>query len=296
MSLTTRFAHLFAGRIDAYGTEQGGCDRPPENQQTYTHYLQRIANHLTDTPTGIYPTYPPSQTNWGCVDFDEGYDQSWGDAQNLYNLLQMLGFNVWTEKSRSKGYHIWIFLQQPHPAHLVRQALINACLLVGAPTKEINPKQDHLAEGQIGNYVRLPYPHGTGGPNGAQTMVDTNGDSIPLEQFVEQATTYRHDEERFLLVRLSMVAPEKEPSPAIRNNVTYSFGDTEKLIQKIHDEGPLEGVDRSSTLWKLARLCAEHPDYTLAKTFEVVDSANQRWGKDYADGVLYKLVEKAWNQ
>lgn len=293
---TKTFANLFAGRVDAYGTEQGGCHRVEENQQTYTHYLERIGQHLTDTPMGVYPVSPKNHVWWGCVDFDEGYDESWGDAWNLHGVLEMLGLNVWVEKSRSKGYHVWLFLSHAYQAHQIRKALFNACELVGAPTKEVNPKQERLQPGQLGNYVRLPYPHGVGGENGAQTMIAPDGTSVPLEAFLETAGSCTPQDEGMTIWRLARAIPEDEPAPKMNTKISYTFGDTEALIQKIHDEGPLDGVDRSSTLWKLARLCAEHPDYTLAKAFEVVDSANRRWGKDYADGVLQKLVEKAWNQ
>ena len=133
------FGFLFRGRLDVYGTEEGGADRDDTES-----YSTRIQNHLLGVrPMGVYPMVDhPNDgwvVTWGCVDFDEGDLPSWVHAVNLQAVLHTFGITAWIERSRSKGYHVWVFLKGWTEAALVRRALLAACQIVDAPTKEINP-------------------------------------------------------------------------------------------------------------------------------------------------------------
>ena len=97
--------------------------------------------------------------NWGAVDLDDG-EISYVHATNLQKLLTKMGITSWKEPSRSKGVHVWVYLQAPMAASLVRQALIGACRIVDVPIREVYPKQISLEKGSIGNCLRLPYPGG----------------------------------------------------------------------------------------------------------------------------------------
>ena len=126
-------------------------------------YEELIKKHLEgDANIGVYPLWQKNggwMVNWGAVDLDDG-EISYVHAANLQKLLTKMGITSWKEPSRSKGVHVWVYLQAPMAASLVRQALIGACRIVDVPNREVYPKQISLEKGSIGNCLRLPYPGG----------------------------------------------------------------------------------------------------------------------------------------
>ncbi len=126
-------------------------------------YQDLIKKHLEgDANIGVYPLWQKNgvwMVNWGAVDLDDG-DISDVHANNLQKLLTKMGIVSWKEPSRSKGYHVWVYLQAPMAASLVRKALIGACRIVDVPVREVYPKQESLEKDSIGNCLRLPYPGG----------------------------------------------------------------------------------------------------------------------------------------
>ena len=126
-------------------------------------YQDLIKKHLEgDANIGVYPLWQKNgvwMVNWGAVDLDDG-DISDVHANNLQKLLTKMGIVSWKEPSRSKGYHVWVYLQAPMAASLVRKALIGACRIVDVPVREVYPKQESLEKDSIGNSLRLPYPGG----------------------------------------------------------------------------------------------------------------------------------------
>ena len=97
--------------VEAYGEEYG----------------EMIKRHIEgDANIGVYPLWQKNgvwMVNWGAVDLDEG-DISDIHANNLQTLLTKMGITSWKEPSKSKGFHVWVYLQAPMAASLVRQALI----------------------------------------------------------------------------------------------------------------------------------------------------------------------------
>ena len=126
-------------------------------------YEEMVKKHLEgDANIGVYPLWQKNgvwMVNWGAVDLDDG-EISYVHATNLQKLLTKMGITSWKEPSRSKGVHVWVYLQAPMAASLVRQALIGACRIVDVPIREVYPKQISLEKGSIGNCLRLPYPGG----------------------------------------------------------------------------------------------------------------------------------------
>jgi hypothetical protein len=167
---------------------------------------------------------------------------------------------------------------------------------------EVNPKQENLeglAHG-FGNYVRLPYPH----PETGRQVVMYGPDVCPLDEFLRAATQtlcapqtlteyaglWTPPEPRF-------VAPGANGGP-----IQWPDGDAVELARKagalaytIFKDGPLEGSDRSTTMAKLAHICADN-GLTPTETFKLL--AGLPWSKfagraDHDQQVL-KLVEVAF--
>jgi hypothetical protein len=331
MGLTEDFADLFEGRKDAYGADFGGSVRPT----TFPFDWNTLwSNHLDGAePIGVYPMVPAAGpmwgdsvtwvVKWGCVDFDiksEGHKLSdyptEGEAHdaalNLVDMLAEFGITAWIERTRSGGRHVWVFAETWVPASTMRRALHVACDLVGASTREVNPKSE--GEGQppefLGNYVRLPYPGGVARESRYiyARNYEVGNFPLPRDAFVESAL-----KKRCALGELEMLAKHYVEPPTLKSRIAgkalvpYPHVEVELdaeltgrlggLAWTILNEGPLPDGDRSTTLARLAHLCREDgltPDEALA----VVTAADLAWGKFHSrrDGErqLEQMVETAF--
>ena len=276
--------------------------------------------HLTGSrpPIGIYPVVKMPAAgvpiggvvrSWfavkfGAVDIDE---QDPGLAANLWKALAALDIAAWVEKSRSKGYHVWVFAAEWVPAVLMRSVLQVACDVVGYNPKEIYPKQTELADGSPGNYIRLPYPGGLGkmaDKSAGRVVLDLETperDVLPLELFVLRAWENRCSRS-VLESAASLAKPPKVRTRLVRESATTA--ELNQILSKISGkpytiwrDGPLEGSDRSSTLYKLAHLLREE-GLVAGDAFLVLQNADERWGKfsDRPDGEarLWEILEKAY--
>jgi len=167
------FAALFAGRTDARGDMDGGCIREVVDLDTYRRHLDG------EESLGLYSTQDGNRVVWACTDHDGG-DGDLDDALRVRDALTLAGATAYVERSREKGYHVWVFFAEPVAAAWVRVLLGNALERAGLPsTTERFPKQDRLedtTEG-LGNYLNLPYC----GPcaDGRRAMLDPKT-SAPL--------------------------------------------------------------------------------------------------------------------
>ena len=321
METVGRFASLFQGRTDFLGAEEGGCIRLYHDSTREPQMVWIIQGHLAGSrpPIGIYPvvkkTWKPSDgiatygfaVKFGAVDIDV---QDFGLATNLWKALSALDIVSWVEKSRSKGYHVWVFSSEWVPAVLMRSVLQVACDVVGYNPKEIYPKQTELADGSPGNYIRLPYPGSLlASPGGATgrymlDMEDRDRGVLRLDEFVNRA--YANRVSRSVLEEAASLAKKAKPKnrQVVRDLPVQVHVDrlTKRLSGKafvIFRDGPLEGSDRSSTLFKLVALMRQE-GFAPDEAFVVLQEADARWGKfwDRADGEdrLWEMVERIYDE
>lgn len=304
------FASLFAGRLEAYGSEEGESIKTPD--WTYIGYRSRVQLHLeADNPMGVYPLIPDSGlgwvVNWGCVDFDEGDDPSLIHAMNLRAVLAEFGIVGWIERSRSKGFHVWVFARHPIAAATMRRALFVACQIAKAPTKEVNPKSEgffhddgRMNMTKFGNYVRLPYPHGA---TDRRVVLDTDNTPLTVEWFVRIASQHRIVADD--LVPLTALYVEPKPlrprkiwaEHEVDENGLPSDLYMKRRTQALYRLGPFESnPDRSAALWRLANMLRED-GYNEIETVKFLKVADARWGKFTARGDeerLHELVDKVF--
>ncbi len=146
MSYIKKFADLFSGRKDAYGLHNF-CLKEEVNTDVYKKHidgLQRI---------GIYPIYNKELVNWIAIDLDE---DDFEKTLTIKKKLAELGLNIYIERSKSKGYHLWCFFNKPILAvspRLVVESVLEELNIIC----EIFPKQDKLDDNHpYGNYINLP--------------------------------------------------------------------------------------------------------------------------------------------
>jgi hypothetical protein len=282
--LTQPYISLFRGRGDVYGHNEGRCVKEQLTNEVFQKHLSGEA------PIGIYPMVPHAEqfyVAWGCVDFDTAdADQN---AVKLHDALMEAGIVSWIEKSRSKGFHVWVFAEQAVLAEDMRNMLIVASHVAETPTTEVNPKQTTLKAGQYGNYVRLPYPNVADRSTDRQRIFHRNyvesGDfknPMDFSDFVSTAMSLRTSQETIKRIA-SMYQPPKQATVVV-NDYVYDATLSEAmqilspLGKVIWRDGPLAGKDRSSTLAKLGHETVRS-GLNPSQTKIVLMTADKRWGK-----------------
>ncbi len=199
------FVSLFSGREGVYARQWA---KPP-NESGYVPVhepwtVQVARQHLQGRYTvGIYPLRLDDTVLWMALDFDlptalckqTKADQQTKDvamakllrtARAYQALASELGLHNYLEESGSKGFHLWVFFQEPVPARAARRLGLAWCqaakqreigLTPDIGRLEVFPKQAHLQPKELGNLVKLPLGvHQLTGKN--SRWLDTKGEPI----------------------------------------------------------------------------------------------------------------------
>ena len=253
-------------------------------------YLNKIKDHLLgDVPIGVYPLWERNNVwmvDWVAVDLDEGEISS-VHADNLQALLTKMGIKSWKEPSRSKGYHVWVYLQEPISATIGRKGMVGACRVVDVPIKEVYPKQISLEKDRLGNCLRLPYPKIRS--EGRQRVK-----GYSLSQFVEEATNNRTPVSIYR--KLLPLHDATEPVKKVKFTAGAKLnGEFVGVAKRIWEEGNVT-EDRSEVLYAFASSLLWQ-DFSLDATVDWTRKLDERVGKftDRRDRErqLRNLVERA---
>lgn len=296
METITGFITLFRGRGDCYGSEEGGCVRQPLDNNAFMAHL------MGTTPIGVYPSVPKQGAEpfcvWGCSDIDI---ESIADARLMQRTLEAAGVVAWVERSRSKGYHVWVFADKPVTSKVMRNALLMAHKVADYPAREVNPKQVDVSATKVGNYVRLPYVGGLVATPERRVILDDSDNPVSLDIFVLAALDARTSSTRLEEIASMWVEPKVtrvildiEGSEDLDSSLRMAS----PLARIIWRDGPLEGQDRSTALTRLAHVCSRS-DVTPSMARIIVASADQRWGKYHLRGEagqteLDKIIQRAY--
>ena len=181
MSLLSDFYELFQGREDVVFLDRGDKGvtqlKRSEIVSRSGSMLGWVGQHLDPSgrqgnsngegAIGIYPLRGGTDCRWICSDFDEGDTEA--DAFKLANTWIDYGIQAWVETSKSKGHHVWVFINDWCPGIIARRSALWVHQVAQVPAKEVNPKQE-ITDG-YGNCVRLPY--WSGRDEGRMEMVGT---------------------------------------------------------------------------------------------------------------------------
>jgi hypothetical protein len=279
-----RFKKLFRGRGDVWGHDEGRCVKEKLTDEHWT-------DHLTGrSGIGVYPAVPVPDGRvmcvWGCTDIDV---EDYGRARLLQETFTQVGVRSFIERSRSKGYHVWLFASRPVSATDMRSMQLVAHQVADIPPIEVNPKQTDVTLGKYGNYVRLPYMGGIVDTPSRRVILDDDGEPMPLGEFLDAAYGALIDPELVAQIGAMYKPPAKQ---TVEWTVTDPSNDLAEGLRSISPlgyvvwrDGPLEGSDRSRTLMKLAHLCRDS-GMPPSAAHMVVRDADRRWGKFHhrADG------------
>ncbi len=199
------FSALFRGRADAWGALPPKCNH---ERVTLAHYERHLRGQMS---LGIYPLLDDGTCSWIAADLDQPGAASWhhgpDDAVPALSFMESLGYygvnqGVYLEKTKSKGWRIWLFFSALVPAKHARRLFHSALAKSGLPLSiEVFPKQDFVGKPipsnpfPVGNYVHLPYfGGGPSGPRSGRVMVNPKtlnpialGDFLGLRRFPADA-------------------------------------------------------------------------------------------------------------
>ncbi len=166
------YKSLFTGLKNVYGTYDIKTGKVRQEKTTVTDDV--ILAHLTGKQSdGVY-LLTGNKTIALAGDFDQD-DLSLPIAYVAgARRLDMLAY---IERSKSKGYHVWMFFERPVPAYKARLVAKKILDDIGKPRTEIFPKQDVLADGVLyGNFINAPL-FGALVPKGRTVFVDPDDPS-----------------------------------------------------------------------------------------------------------------------
>ena len=303
------YIQTFRGRGDALGGWDGYARREPVSPE---HFERHLTSQSKKDWIGVYPHLGSRGVSWGCIDIDgkdfptEPGADTWDWermhelACNLRTILDVKDVYAHIEQTRN-GYHLWVFPDEPTvPAAFMRRALMAACKALSYDPKEVNPKQEELHTGKLGNFVRLPY-YGFLGRRHQPDRFFINGfdDWYDLEEWL---THVRKRTSTQALQTLSQLwtppTPKKFDGPPPKD-VEGVLSVVPGLCYTIWRDGPLEGSDRSNTLLKLGYELRD-AGITAPSAFTVVKDADRRWGKFYdrpdCDEQIMNIVEHVYSR
>lgn len=172
-------SELFAGREGVYARQWAS----PTGSTGYTPVHEPMTfkvmeNHIVGNLTaGVYPVRLDNTVNFIALDFDMpkfavnkaiARQSLWKKALGkvheaacqLADIVSSRDVPCYLEHSGFKGYHLWIFLQEPLPAGVAKKF---GALLVGQAKPmpsdvsiEIFPRQAHVKRGHLGNLIKIP--------------------------------------------------------------------------------------------------------------------------------------------
>lgn len=269
------FVSLFRGRGDVYGHEEGRCVKEPLTPELFRQHLSGVQ------AIGVYPMVPIGSVHhvvWGCSDIDI---EDLAGARKIQSALSAVRVVSFVERSRSKGYHVWVFAEEVVPASDMRRMLLCAHQVAEYPAREVNPKQETLATGQYGNYVRLPYFNAEDMTNSHRRILDEHNEAMSLQDFVKVAMVSKTPAN--IISELAKLWQEPVAQHTVLDmsqsvSVKEALAQLSPLGKVIWRDGPLPTKDRSTTLARLGHECVRSC-MSPSETKIVLVDADKRWGK-----------------
>jgi len=237
------FSRVFAGRKDCWGTLEGGCIKEDLK-------ISHIENHLNGIEAlGRYPLLNDGTCYWAVVDFDFKSEQdrislAEKHSKSFVSELEKIGITTpCFERSKSELIHLWLFFDDPVEATKIRKILTYIAnkleLRIANGVVEIFPKQDQLNNGQVGNYVHLPYFNGLNNSSlDTRVMINTETfKPVSLYDFLSEVENSFIDPEIIdkEYKRIVDLESDSKDNPDLISlnslNSLNSYGNSEKIIQ-----------------------------------------------------------------
>ena len=274
-----KFLELFSGREGVYARMWHNSDNSISYSPVQQPFNFQVAkNHLLGNYTvGVYPIRIDNTVIFSVFDIDikKSYleDALYNESEfrklksgaletakaikevlNIYNIISYI------EDSGYKGYHVWLFYEQPISAHYIKKFMEN--VLKGVDLKydyinvEIFPKQKKVKENRYGSLVKLP------GSYHLKTSKRTN--FIDAEQtikgFYDFILKIRKNPKSIILDiirQLGVKEEEEEKSNIDLREFTYLRSKCpviDYLVEKAEKREPLNRNERNAIIYTVGHL------------------------------------------
>lgn len=270
--LQPRFATLFSGLDEAFGTGRGSWVKRKPLPEDFIQHLQGRSVGI-----GIAPLRPDNTVMFAAIDLDEP------DFEAAIEMQTYIPGRSFIERSRSGNAHVWVFFKSPCPAWLAMGILREACLAAGKQHVEVFPKNHDFSRVTFGNYINLPY-HGDN--RGVFVPAGTGyGDNFPpapdgrMMMSVEEFVGYAEEN------RIDPLAWEKRAawmmlSPPEQREQTSTFGEQRALhVCAEHiisgDAGPIMEGHRSVVYFSLAKMLTNWEQVDHDEAAEILRCVNE---------------------
>ena len=293
------FRRLFEGRLDVLGVDHGGTPWQEKYDEDDPRFDLAWEDHLAgEVCIGTYPLREGRRTRWICSDLDAQHSRR--EALALRAAWESYGIKAWIETSRSKGYHVWVFLEDWVSGTEARRAGLYIHSYAEVPATEVNPKQE-ITDG-YGNYVRLPYGyHPDEGNVVRNRMLDQDMCVLELEDFMGRALEHLADTRTIFLLANRWEPPQLTARRIDGESASDWDGSVREGYYHIREvfkgnEDVLEG-NRDNVLYTLAR-------YMQAREIpyhEAIDVMHEVWSDQVENNHSYPLrnaiekVERAYS-
>jgi len=186
ISTLTDFQILFSGNINAYGIHEYiyNANNNKEQGKNYTK-VQPITDtlykqHLEGVKgLGIIPIIT-NTCKFVVLDVDI-YNKN---LDCYINTIYRYNMPLVPFRTKSGGLHLYIFFMEPIKVIRAKQYMETMKTILGLKNKtEIFPKQNTLADGQIGNWINLPYFNSK---NTKQYLIKQDNSSCLLEEAIHE--------------------------------------------------------------------------------------------------------------
>jgi len=181
-SKTQAFAQLFAGQSDPRHHPEGWCISRRATLNDYRRHLEGIVS------LGVCPLADDGLASFAVVDID---DPDRNLAMDLRDYLLTFNMQSWIEMTEVRRHRVWLFFSEAVAAAQAGSVLMYAAersgldMALGTPAAIIpNPDRPDSANGQLRDYVNLPY---FGVRGYGRVILDPDDDYTPLqlESFLE---------------------------------------------------------------------------------------------------------------
>ncbi len=165
------FAELFNGREGVHSRQwksrDGRCGYSPVYQQLTPGIVHQ--HLLGSTTIGVYVVKKNNTCAFAALDIDAKFTDNCNTEELLKNALkttlslalnlEQFGVEPLIEDSGAKGYHLWIFFEEPWPAWKARKLFRGVAANVDCPDNisvEVFPAQAQVEKNGLGNLIKLP--------------------------------------------------------------------------------------------------------------------------------------------
>jgi hypothetical protein len=221
------FRQLFTGLTNAYGTYNPTSGRVRQVKAPVTD--QVILSHLKgEQPYGVY-LLVKGRSRAIAVDFDSGEPLP---AIEFINRAKHYGIPAYIERSKSKGYHAWMFFENNGVFAAKARLVMNHILQeINQPDTEIFPKHDALnTDVRYGNFINAPL-FGTLVPKGRTVFVDPDNSMKPFPdqwKFLEKVQRVTESVldtiiESKQLCQLARTPEKNKPTEPSRNHSSFGL-------------------------------------------------------------------------